>query len=121
MIYFHLIDKCDAINAIVNLTNCATPTELIDYCDKHDLKDRWTGGLVDAISAVVKVPKVMIADDRLVPKKPHVHRIHFSYKPDELIVQCPNCKRRLKSQLNATNPYAYCPKCGQAIDWEGVC
>lgn len=27
-------------------------------------------------------------------KKPYTHIVPYPYKPDETIVQCPNCKRR---------------------------
>lgn len=120
MNYFHLIDKEDAVNAIVNLTNCENAMGLAEYCARHGLEDRWIGGLVDAINAVMNVSSVMIADERLVPKKPHTTFVPYFYKRDETIVQCPNCKRRLRTSRTVKNPDAYCPRCGQAIDWSEV-
>lgn len=60
------------------------------------------------------------ADERLVPKKPYTTFVPYFYKRDENIVQCPNCKRRLRTSRTVKNHDAYCPRCGQAIDWSEV-
>lgn len=51
-----LIDKRDAIDALVKLTNCNGVRELFEYVQEHHLSDMWSGGIVDAIDAVIAVP-----------------------------------------------------------------
>lgn len=113
-----IIFKEDAIEWLLSQTACRTKEELEKEVKKDGVYDDFLFGVLSSINTVEGLKPVLhFGDERLEPKKPRVHRIHFSYKPDEIIVQCPNCKRRLKSQLTVTNPYAYCPRCGQAIDW----
>lgn len=51
-------------------------------------------------------------------KKPYTHIVPYPYKPDETIVQCPNCKRRLRTRRTMAKGDRHCPDCGQAISWE---
>lgn len=51
-----LICREDAIDAILNLTNSKTIDELSEYIREHDLAERWSGGVNDAIDAVVGLP-----------------------------------------------------------------
>ncbi|MBR3349990.1 MAG: hypothetical protein IKG55_07940 [Solobacterium sp.] len=50
------IERREAIDAIVNCTNCGTPDELRKYVDKHSLENGWTGGILDAMGAVEDMP-----------------------------------------------------------------
>ena len=54
-----------------------------------------------------------------IPKKPYTNVIHYPYTSDLTTVQCPNCKRRLRTRRTQTKGDRFCPDCGQAIDWEG--
>ena len=49
------IYRQDAINAILNITNCKSVRELFEYNQLHDLTDMWSGGVNDAIDAVISV------------------------------------------------------------------
>ena len=51
-----LIERQAAIDAIVGITNRKSLRELYEYVVEHDLKDRWSGGLVDATDAVIGLP-----------------------------------------------------------------
>lgn len=46
----------DAIDAIVGRTNCGTEDELRAYAARHSLENLWTGGIVDAIDAIKRLP-----------------------------------------------------------------
>lgn len=46
----------DAIDAIVGRTNCGTEDELQAYAARHSLENLWTGGIVDAIDAIKRLP-----------------------------------------------------------------
>ena len=54
------------------------------------------------------------------PKKPYTHVVSYPYKPDETIVQCPICNRRLRTKRTMAKGDKHCPDCGQAILWEGI-
>lgn len=65
---------------------------------------------------------VEIAADAMkkqIPKKPYTNVIHYLYTSDLTTVQCPNCKRRLRTRRTQAKGDRFCPDCGQAIDWEG--
>lgn len=38
----------------------------------------------------------------------------------EKMWQCPSCHRNLTDKRCIKKMYAYCPKCGQALDWNGI-
>lgn len=46
----------DAIDAIVGRTNCGTEDELRAYAARHSLENLWTGGIVDALDAIKRLP-----------------------------------------------------------------
>lgn len=46
----------DAIDVIVGCTNCGTEDELRAYAARHSLENLWTGGIVDAIDAIKRLP-----------------------------------------------------------------
>lgn len=51
-----LIDRHVAIDTILSLTNFSTVRELYEYIQEHQLTNFWTGGINDAIDAVIGVP-----------------------------------------------------------------
>ena len=51
-----LISRQDAIDAILQLTNSQSVRELYEYIQEHNLRDMWSGGIIDAIDAVIAVP-----------------------------------------------------------------
>ena len=51
-----LIDRQAAIDTLVKLTTCNGVRELFEYVQEHHLSDMWSGGIVDAIDAVIGVP-----------------------------------------------------------------
>ena len=53
-----LISRQAAIDTILSLTNCSTVRELYEYIQEHQLTNFWTGGINDAIDAVIGVPPV---------------------------------------------------------------
>jgi uncharacterized protein (UPF0212 family) len=67
----------------------------------------------EAISIALK------AIAKQIPKKPYTNVIHYPYTSDLTTVQCPNCKRRLRTRRTQAKGDRFCPDCGQAIDWEG--
>lgn len=74
-----LIDRRDAIDALVKLTNCNGVRELFEYVQEHHLSDMWSGGIVDAIDAVIAVPaaepepKWIPCSERLPEKDTHFY------------------------------------------------
>lgn len=53
-----LISRQDAIDAILDLTDFASVIELFEYVEDHDLQDKRSGGIIDAIDAVIAVPSI---------------------------------------------------------------
>ena len=53
-----------------------------------------------------------------VPEKPYTNVIHYPYTSDLTTVQCPNCKRRLRTRRTQAKCDRFCPDCGQKICWE---
>ena len=51
-----LIDRQQAIDAIVNCTNCGDEKTLRAYVAKHNLDNGWTGGILEAIDAIEDLP-----------------------------------------------------------------
>ena len=48
--------KKEAIDAIVNCTNCGDEKTLREYVIKHSLENGWTGGVLQALDAVKDLP-----------------------------------------------------------------
>ena len=109
-----IIFKEDAIEAMLCQTDYRNVEDL-----ENGIKEYYGGnerlcGVLGSINAVKGVqPVFCFKDERLKPKKPYVTKY-------TKIVECPNCKRRLRTTLTLKNLEAYCPKCGQAIDWSEV-
>ena len=57
------------------------------------------------------------AMEKQIPNKPYTNVIHYPYTSDLTTVQCPNCKRRLRTRRTQAKGDRFCPDCGQAIDW----
>ena len=75
-----LIDRQAAIDTIVKLTTCNGVRELFEYVQEHHLSDMWSGGIVDAIDAVIGVPS---AQPEIIRCKDCRHRIvndHYGEK-----------------------------------------
>ena len=52
------------------------------------------------------------------PMRPYRNIVRYPYQSDLEVVQCPMCKRRLRTNRMTKSGDAFCPDCGQAIDWE---
>lgn len=53
-----LISRKVAIDAILHITNCKSVRELYEYTQEHHLTEYWSGGVVDAVDAVIGVPPI---------------------------------------------------------------
>ena len=51
-----LISRQQAIDAIVQCTNCGDEDALREYVLKHSLDNGWTGGILEALDAVKDLP-----------------------------------------------------------------
>ena len=51
-----LISRQAAIDAILRLTTFTSVRELYEYVQEHNLSQMWSGGINDAIDAVIAVP-----------------------------------------------------------------
>ena len=49
------ISRQAAIDAILHITNCKSVRELFEYNQEHHLTEMWSGGVNDAIDAVIGV------------------------------------------------------------------
>ena len=52
----YLINIQDAIDAIVNCTNCGDEKTLREYVAMHNLENMWSGGVLEALDAVKDLP-----------------------------------------------------------------
>lgn len=52
----YLIKIQDAIDAIVNCTNCGDEKTLREYVAMHNLENMWSGGVLEALDAVKDLP-----------------------------------------------------------------
>ncbi len=50
------ISRQDAIDAILDLSDFVSVIELFEYVEDHDLQDSRSGGIIDAIDAVLLLP-----------------------------------------------------------------
>jgi len=77
--------------------------------------DQWGCPISDAAIALDVAIDVL---EKQIPQEPYRNIVHYPYRPDMEVVQCPRCKRRLRTNRMTKNGDAYCPDCGQAIDWD---
>lgn len=61
-----LISRQETIDAILNLTNSKTIEELFEYIREHELAERWSGGVYDAIDVVIGLPSAQ-PEQRWIP------------------------------------------------------
>lgn len=114
-----IIFKEDAIVAMLAMTAYPDEEEMKNGVSESKAWTEWIGGVLDSINAVKDIqPAFSFGDERLKPKKPYVHVLDTPTwsKNKDKVIQCPNCKRRMRYR-SVSNLEAYCPKCGQAIDW----
>jgi len=83
-----LISRQAAIDTIVKLTTCNGVRELFEYVQEHHLSDMWSGGIVDAIDAVIGVPSAQPQPEEDCDTCKH------GYFGDR---QCDNCRVRYPS------------------------
>jgi predicted RNA-binding Zn-ribbon protein involved in translation (DUF1610 family) len=90
--------------------------------DEEDIEDRlWTDQLLWELQALhmeIKQNEKTEALQYRTPMKPYWNIVHYPNRTSMGIVQCPMCKRRLRINKITKKGDAYCPNCGQAIDWE---
>ena len=99
-----LISRQAAIDALVKLTNCNGVRELYEYVQEHHLSDMWSGGIVDAIDAVIGVPSAQPAlDEWCTDCKEYDQKKHC----------CPRWNRVIRETLKDAQPER---KKGQWID-----
>lgn len=51
-------------------------------------------------------------------RKPHRNEIKYPHAPNMTVVQCPSCRRRLRTKRTMAKGDSYCSDCGQKIEWE---
>ena len=89
----------------------------LKYLNKQDLNsvyhtvDRATERLLDQLTdeecGAIDIARFVLA--KQIPMKP--------YESLEML-QCPICHRTLTKISCVKKMYAYCPKCGQRLDWD---
>ena len=55
-----LIDRQEAIDAILAVTGNSSVRELYEHVQEHGLSDMWTGGVNAAIDIIIAVPSVQL-------------------------------------------------------------
>ena len=58
--------------------------------------------------------------NKQIPMTPYTHVVPYPHKPNETVVQCPSCKRRLRTRRTMAKGDEFCPSCGQHISYEGL-
>ena len=107
------IERREAIDAIVNCTNCGTPDELRKYVDKHSLENGWTGGILDAMGAVEDMPAADV-----------VQIVHARWMPQKGGgLRCSECGHYALDEpdgnfIHVSVPSEFCPHCGVKMDGE---
>lgn len=99
-----------------------TNEEAMDILGSYDVNFFYSSGEHEG----EKIPLLTMAEAcdigreailKQMPKKPYRKTITYPYMPDMDVCQCPSCLRRLRTTRTTANGDAYCPKCGQHIDW----
>ena len=116
----------DMSNHVKGMTSCRLPeSEIsnrksnesqIDLINRIECAIRHIQTAVDVDPWAVEI--AVEALEKQIPKKPYTNVIHYPYTSDLTTVQCPNCKRRLRTRRTLAKGDRFCPDCGQAIDWE---
>ncbi len=104
-----LINRQDALDAIVNCTNCGDEKTLRAYVAKHNLDNGWTGGILEAIDAIEDLPSAQ-------PEKETPKRVLWSGWKGmrDTRYKCPNCKKPVR------NTDIYCHRCGQKLMFPNI-
>lgn len=115
------ISRQAAIDAIVNCTNCGDEKTLRAYVAKHSLDNGWSGGILEAIDAVIEVPSAQ--PERAKGKwykpvgmmPPEYAGVYRCSKCDEIAMRdwkhhkqvlsnfCPNCGVDMRGEPNETD------------------
>ena len=123
-----LISRQQAIDAILNITNCKSVRELFEYNQLHHLTEMWSGGVNDAIDAVIGVDSAQLGTNLaevgtdtisrqaaihvlkeltangtnkgMVFGEDAVHRIEMLPSAQPEIVRCKDCNHFYKDNLN---------------------
>ena len=63
------ISRRAAIDAIANCTNCGDEKTLRAYVEKHNLDNKWAGGVLEAIDALCDLPSAQLQYEELTPEE----------------------------------------------------
>ena len=98
-----LIDRQQAIDAIVQCTNCGDEDALREYVLKHSLDNGWTGGILEALDAVKDLPTAQ-------PEPKEGHWIEEKIYRDVIECNCSECGQLMTTAASVR--MNYCPNCG---------
>lgn len=96
-----LISRQAAIDAILDLTDFVSVINLFEYVEEHDLQDKRSGGIIDAIDAVLLLPSAQ-------PERKTGHWLKVGEDDRMQIIwnECSEC-----GQPISWMPH-FCPGCG---------
>ena len=103
-----LISRQQAIDAIVQCTNCGDEDTLREYVLKHSLDNGWTGGILEALDAVKDLPPAQPE-----PKEGHwiLYDKRFSWRTWYKCSECGNYLDFSGVNGGRVEPH-FCPNCG---------
>ena len=98
-----LISRQAAIDAILDLTDFVSVIELFEYVEDHDLQDSRSGGIIDAIDAVL-----LLSSAKPERKTGNWTRISMDKytRHAQAWYRCSECQGEFIGKWN------YCPNCG---------
>ena len=107
------ISRQDAIDAILDLSDFASVIELFEYVEDHDLQGSRSGGIIDAIDAVLLLSSA----------QPEQKRGKWNFTGYDMF-ECTCCGTPystqqlvgLKNYDTDPNLPMYCPYCGARMD-----
>ena len=112
-----LIERHTAIDAILDLTDFASVIELFEYVEEHDLQDKRSGGIIDAIDAVLLLPsvqpEVLACGEGELTAQPEHKTGHWIVKQDHNGSTYGECSQCHSIQYAGHTPY--CPTCGSRM------
>ena len=98
-----LIERQQAIDAIVQCTNRGDEDALREYVLKHNLDNDWTGGILEALDAVEDLPTAQ-------PEPKEGHWIEGGIYRDVIECHCSECGQLMTTAV--TVRMNFCPNCG---------
>lgn len=110
------ISRQAAIDAILDLTDFASVIDLFEDVEEHDLQDKRSGGIIDAIDAVLLLPSVqpeVLAcgkGELTVQSERKTGRWKLQTIKGKDIVYCSECAFGVHTE--ETRRYNFCPNCG---------